>query len=65
MTLMTLGLIVYCLIDVAFESAVPKLVRERSTGIYKRLGGTPLRAWVFLVAKTLSASLHHPRRGRA
>ncbi len=57
MTLMTLGLIVYCVIDVAFESAVPKLVRERSTGIHKRLGGTPLRGWVFLAAKTLNASL--------
>jgi ABC-2 type transport system permease protein len=45
------------MIDVAFESAVPKLVHERSTGIHKRLGGTPLRGWVFLVAKTLSASL--------
>jgi ABC-2 type transport system permease protein len=56
MTLMTLGLIVYCMIDVAFESAVPKLVHERSTGVHKRLGGTPLRGWVFLVAKTLSAS---------
>jgi ABC-2 type transport system permease protein len=57
MTLMTLGLIVYSVVDVAFESMVPKLVRERTAGIYKRLGGTPLRAWVFLVAKTLSASL--------
>jgi ABC-2 type transport system permease protein len=56
MTLMTLGLIVYCIIDVAFESTVPKLVRERSAGIYKRLGGTPLRGWAFLAAKTLSAS---------
>ena len=57
MTLMTLGLIVYCVIDVAFESAVPKMVRERSTGIHKRLGGTPLQTWVFLAGKTLSASL--------
>ena len=57
MTLMTLGLIVYCVIDVAFESAVPKLVRERGMGLHKRLGGTPLRGWVFLAAKTLSASL--------
>jgi ABC-2 type transport system permease protein len=56
MTLMTLGLIVYCIIDVAFESAVPKLVRERSAGIYKRLGGTPLQSWVFLMAKTGSAA---------
>jgi ABC-type multidrug transport system permease subunit len=57
MTLMMLGLIVYSVIDVAFESAVPRLVRERSTGVHKRLGGTPLRSWVFLVSKTLSASL--------
>jgi ABC-2 type transport system permease protein len=57
MTLMTLGLVVYCVIDVAFESMVPRLVRERTGGIYKRLGGTPLRAEVFLAAKTLSSSL--------
>jgi ABC-2 type transport system permease protein len=57
MTLMTLGLIVYCMIDVAFESLVPKLVRERSAGVHKRLGGTPLRGWVFLAAKASSASL--------
>jgi ABC-2 type transport system permease protein len=57
MTLMTLGLIVYCIIDVAFESAVPKMVRERSMGIHKRLGGTPLPGWVFLAGKTLSAGL--------
>lgn len=57
MTLMTLGLIVYCIIDVAFESAVPSLVRERSTGIHKRLGGTPLSARVLLLSKMLSGSL--------
>lgn len=57
MTLMALGLIVYCIVDVAFESAVPRLVRERSSGVYKRLGGTPLRGWVFWAAKALSASL--------
>jgi ABC-2 type transport system permease protein len=56
MTLMTLGLIVYCVVDVAFESAVPKLVRERGAGIYKRLGGTPLKSWIFLMAKTGTAS---------
>jgi ABC-2 type transport system permease protein len=56
MTLMTIGLIVYCMIDVAFESAVPKLVRERSAGIYKRLGGTPLQSWIFMMAKAGSAS---------
>jgi ABC-2 type transport system permease protein len=57
MTLMTLGLIVYCVIDVAFESAVPRLVRERTWGIHKRLGGTPLRSGVFLAAKTLSSGV--------
>jgi len=57
MTLMTLGLVVYCVIDVAFESAAPRLVRERTEGIHKRLGGTPLRVWVLLTAKTLSSSL--------
>jgi ABC-2 type transport system permease protein len=53
---MTLGIITYCIVAAAFESPVPKLVRERDTGILKRLGGTPLRGWIFLVAKTLSAS---------
>jgi ABC-2 type transport system permease protein len=57
MTLWTIGLIVYCVIDVAFESPVPKLVRQRDGGILKRLGGTPLRGWVFLAAKTLNACL--------
>jgi ABC-2 type transport system permease protein len=52
---MTLGIITYCIIAAAFESLVPKLVREREAGIFKRLGGTPLPAWVLLVAKTLSA----------
>jgi ABC-2 type transport system permease protein len=50
-------MITYCLIAAAFESPVPKLVREREAGIFKRLGGTPLRAWNLLVAKTLSAVL--------
>jgi ABC-2 type transport system permease protein len=54
---MTLGIITYCLIAAAFESPVPKLVRERQAGIFKRLGGTPLPAWVLLVAKTLGAAL--------
>ena len=52
---MTLGIITYCIIAAAFESLVPKLVREREAGIFKRLGGTPLPAWVLLVAKTVSA----------
>jgi ABC-2 type transport system permease protein len=54
---MTLGMIIYCLIAAAFEGPVPKLVRERQAGIFKRLGGTPLRAWNLLAAKTLSAAL--------
>jgi ABC-2 type transport system permease protein len=54
---MTLGIITYCIIAAAFESPVPKLVRERQAGIFKRLGGTPLRAGILLVAKTLSAAL--------
>lgn len=53
---MTLGIITYCIIAAAFETPVPKLVREREAGIFKRLGGTPLPAWVLLVAKTLSAA---------
>jgi ABC-2 type transport system permease protein len=53
---MTLGIITYCIIAAAFESPVPRLVRERESGIFKRLGGTPLPPWVVLVAKTLSAS---------
>jgi ABC-2 type transport system permease protein len=55
-TLMTIGLIAYCMIDVAFESAVPKLVGERSAGIYKRMGGTPVPSWILMVAKAGSAS---------
>ena len=54
---MTLGIITYCVIAAAFESPVPKLVRERESGIFKRLGGTPLGAWTLLVAKTASAAL--------
>jgi ABC-2 type transport system permease protein len=55
MTFWTVGLIVYCVIDAAFESAAPKLVLQRNEGLLKRLGGTPLRGWVFLAAKTLNA----------
>ncbi len=36
---------------------MPRLVRQREAGILKRLGGTPLRKWVFLASKTLSASV--------
>jgi ABC-2 type transport system permease protein len=54
---MTLGIITYCIVAAAFESPVPKLVRERETGIFKRLGGTPVRVWTLLVGKTLSAAL--------
>jgi ABC-2 type transport system permease protein len=55
MVLMTVGLITYCIIGSAFEGMVPRLVRERDAGMFKRLGGTPLRRWVFLAAKALSA----------
>ncbi|MBN1315790.1 MAG: ABC transporter permease, partial [Anaerolineales bacterium] len=51
------GIITYCIIAAAFESMVPKLVREREAGIFKRLGGTPLRIWILLIAKTLNATL--------
>ena len=57
MAFWTVGLIVYCVITAAFESLTPGLVRQREEGILKRLGGTPLRRWVFLAAKTLSASV--------
>jgi cell division protein FtsW (lipid II flippase) len=53
---MTLGIITYCIIAAAFESPVPKLVREREAGIFKRLGGAPLPPWILLVAKALSAT---------
>jgi len=55
--IVTIGLITYCIITAAFEGPVPQLVRLRGAGILKRLGGTPLRAWAFLVARTLSAGL--------
>jgi ABC-2 type transport system permease protein len=35
---------------------VPKIVRQRDAGILKRLGGTPMRRWVFVAGKALSAS---------
>ena len=57
MVFMTIGLITYCIITSAFEGLVPRLVRQREAGILKRLGGTPLRKWVFLASKTLSASV--------
>lgn len=57
MVFWTLGLIVYCIIDAAFESPLPQLVRQRDAGILKRLGGAPLQPWVLLMAKTLNASL--------
>jgi ABC-2 type transport system permease protein len=56
MTFWTIGLIAYCIIDVTFESPLPKLVRQRDAGILKRMGGTPLRRWVLLAAKTLNAA---------
>ena len=57
MALMTVGLITYCIITVAFEGLAPHVVRQRDAGIFKRLGGTPLRKWVFLTSKALSASV--------
>ena len=57
MVLMTVGMIAYCIITSAFEGMVPRLVRQRDAGIFKRLGGTPLRRWAFLVAKALSAGM--------
>lgn len=53
----TVGLIAYCVITVAFENLAPGLVRQREKGILKRVGGTPLRGWVYLAAKTLNASV--------
>ena len=54
---MTLGMITYCAIAASFESPLPKLVKERSDGILKRLSGSPMRVWVYLSAKTLSAGI--------
>ena len=56
MTLMTVGMITYCIITAAFEGLVPRVVRQRDAGILKRLGGTPLHRWVFVAGKALSAS---------
>ncbi len=55
--IVTIGLITYCIIAAAFEGPVPQWVRLRDAGILKRLGGTPLRVWVLLVSRTLSAGL--------
>jgi len=55
MVFMTVGLITY--ITSAFEGLVPHLVRQRASGILKRLGGTPLKKRTFLLAKALNASL--------
>ena len=57
MALVTVGLVTYSIITVAFEGLVPRVVRQRDTGILKRLGGTPLRRWVFFASKALSASV--------
>jgi ABC-2 type transport system permease protein len=57
MVFMTIGMITYSIITSAFEGMVPRLVRQREGGILKRLGGTPLRRWVFLAGKTLNASV--------
>ncbi len=55
LTFLAAGLIVYCVIAAAFENLTPRLVKMRDDGILKRLGGTALRGWVLLTAKTLSA----------
>ena len=57
MMFLSAGLIVYCVIAAAFENLTPRLVKMRDDGILKRLGGTPLRGWVLLTAKTLSACI--------
>jgi ABC-2 type transport system permease protein len=57
MVFMAMGMITYSIITSAFEGMVPRLVRQREGGVLKRLGGTPLRRWVFLAGKTLSASV--------
>lgn len=57
MVFMTIGMITYSIITSAFEGMVPWLVRQRERGVLKRLGGTPLRRWVFMAGKTLSASV--------
>lgn len=54
-TFMMLGMIVYCIIAAGFEGLVPKVVRERSSGLTKQLAGTPMRAWIYLLAKSLNA----------
>jgi ABC-2 type transport system permease protein len=54
-TFMMLGMIVYCIIAAGFEGLVPKVVRERSSGLTKQLRGTPMRAWVYLLAKAFNA----------
>jgi ABC-type multidrug transport system permease subunit len=57
MALMTVGMVTYCVITAAFEGMVPRVVRQRDAGILKRLGGTPLRRWIFVAGKALSASV--------
>jgi ABC-2 type transport system permease protein len=54
-TFMMLGMIVYCIIAAGFEGLVPKVVRERSAGLTKQLAGTPIRAWIYLLAKAFNA----------
>lgn len=57
MALVTVGLITYCVIAVAFEGQVPRTVSQRDEGVLKRLRGTPLRPWVLLAGTALSASV--------
>lgn len=41
----------------AFENLSTILARQRSAGVLKRLGGTPLRVWTLVGAKVLTATL--------
>lgn len=41
----------------AFENLSTTLTRQRDDGILKRLGGTPLRKWILLGSKLLTAGL--------
>ena len=40
----------------AFENLSTMLARQRDTGVLKRVGGTPMRAWTLIAAKTLTAA---------
>lgn len=53
----TVGMVIYCIISAAFEGMAPRLVRQREAGVLKRLGGTPLPGWIFMLSTALSAGL--------